>query len=581
MPFCGIFLGINTMEIEIYSILIWISAIVIISLDLVIVLGSKNLSSRIFAVFTFVAALWATSFSLHMAILNTDMAVFFVNIDLELGILISIGFYYFSLIYPDDHLPKNNSRLIFCMTFIALLFYVFLFHTNFLIFGAYRIDGPTHWAWNHSQILWIYSIVFFVLWSLGLRNIYKRLRHSKDRVEKSNLIYMFVALLIGVTPPFLLDIILPFSNFSDYYQFGWLGPITSTFWIFIIAHSIIKYRQMNIKVVAAEVLAISLAVIFFINIFIAYSIGTVGRVVIFAVFVLLGMFLIKGVLRESKQKEQLGKLNLQMKDLNENLQKKVDDQTKEIKKAYEVEKRARIELQKLDQNKNDFIIITQHHLRTPLTQIRWYADSILKGLYGNVSFEISEAVSRIGIASEKLTKTLNSFIDITQLKIGVKVLNRSPINVKNIIGMLISEFSNDIRAKKISISFSEDIKNWPLILADHNQIKDVCSILIDNAIKYNNEGGSINIYANQNDKMLSIYIENSGIGLDTDDRERILKQSFFRSKDAKKLNPLGMGVGLLVAKTIVEAHKGAISIQSNPGACSVRVIIQLPLAVVD
>ena len=564
------------MEIGIYSILIWITAILITSLDLVIFLGSKNLSSRIFAAFTFIAALWATSYSLHMAVSTASAALFFVKIDLELGILISFGFYYFSLIYPDDHLPKNKIRLFFCMIFTALLFYIFLFHTNFLLYGAYRISEPTRWAWNQSQIIWIYSIVFFVLWGLGIKNIYRRLIHSNNRNERANLLYMFVALLIGVTPPFLLDIILPFSNFSDYYKFGWLGPMTSAIWIFIIAHSIIKYRQMNVKVVAAEVLAISMAVIFFINIFTDFSIGVFGRIITFTVFVIVGFFLIKLVLQDAKQREQLESLNAELKDLNENLQKKVDDQTKEIKKSYEVEKRARIELQKLDQNKNDFIIITQHHLRTPLTQIRWYADSILKGLYGNVSFEISEAVSRIGIASEKLTKTLNSFIDITQLKIGMKVLNLSPINIRNIIEILISEFSADIKNKKISVSFPEDGRDWPLVLADHDQIKDACSILIDNAVKYNNEGGNINIYANQNDKMLSVFIENSGIGLDADDRERILKQSFFRSRDAKKLNPLGMGVGLLVAKAIINANHGDISIDSKGDGKTVVATITLP-----
>ena len=131
--------------------------------------------------------------------------------------------------------------------------------------------------------------------------------------------------------------------------------------------------------------------------------------------------------------------------------------------------------------------------------------------------------------------------------------------------------------KKISVSFPEDGRDWPLVLADHDQIKDACSILIDNAVKYNNEGGNLNFYTSQNDKKLSICIENSGIGLDTDDRERILKQSFFRSKDAKKLNPLGMGVGLLVAKAIINANHGDISIDSKEDGKTVVATITLPV----
>src|SRR5438552_2240493 len=82
------------------------------------------------------------------------------------------------------------------------------------------------------------------------------------------------------------------------------------------------------------------------------------------------MFLFKNILDNELRKEQL-------RDLNENLERKVSEQTAEIKKSYNLEKQAKEELQSLDQNKNDFIIVTQHHLRTPLTQIRWYISSML------------------------------------------------------------------------------------------------------------------------------------------------------------------------------------------------------------
>ena len=326
---------------------------------------------------------------------------------------------------------------------------------------------------------------------------------------------------------------------------------------------------MNVRAFTAEVLVVSLAVLMFVNIFTNVPLGLYGRTTLFLTFAILGYFLIKNIVTVSIQKEELT-------DLTKDLQQRVDEQTKEIKRAYEVEKKARIELQQLDQNKHDFIIITQHHLRTPLAQVRWYANAITSGLYGAVSAELRTAVERIDAASARLIKTLNNFLEVVQMKIGVKFLAIESVTLKPIIERVLVEYSSEIKKRRITVSFPEQDSAWPPVRVDNERMKEALAILLDNAVRYNRENGSILIETEQKRNVLILRISNAGLQLDTGARAHLFKQSFFRTEEARRINPTGMGVGLLVAKTIIEAHKGRIRFDKAQRD-DVSFVVQLPL----
>ncbi|MFH1188808.1 MAG: hypothetical protein V1652_03120, partial [bacterium] len=129
-----------------------------------------------------------------------------------------------------------------------------------------------------------------------------------------------------------------------------------------------KNQLFNVKIIVTEILTITTWIFFITRIFFIQEAGGIFvDLFVTMILVILGVFAIKGALKEMVQKEQLFVLNTDLKDLNENLEDKVREQTAEIRKAYEVEKKARHDLEALDQAKTDFILTTQHHLRTPLT----------------------------------------------------------------------------------------------------------------------------------------------------------------------------------------------------------------------
>ncbi|OHA23733.1 MAG: hypothetical protein A3H57_05015 [Candidatus Taylorbacteria bacterium RIFCSPLOWO2_02_FULL_43_11] len=553
------------MEISAYSIVTWLTAVVLGGITVVIFLGSRKLSSKSFSLMTLAVMIWTINVGLWLSTSSPDTATLITKINHFLGTTISTLFVNFAITYPEDKKPKKRILWIMVISEV-FLFYLCIF-TDLIISGSHLISGTNFWVYSFGQLGLVFPLYFLGCWIYGLGLLVKKIDSTADDSANRNLKFMVVALLVGIIPPAILNVILPIFGMSLY---QWLGPPSGMIWIIIIAYSVIKYRQMDVRVVAAEMFTFLIVVISFVNIFFDFQFGLVARLILFIVCVFLGYLIVRGSLIERDQKNLLI-------TFNEALSQKVEIQTREIKKAYEVERKARLELQNFDQSKNDFIIITQNHLRTPLTQIRWYTDAIARGMYGTVSSELGEVIGKISKTAENLSKTLNDFLSITQLKIGVKVLNIQPVNIKNILDVVLHLRTSEIKLRKINVEITIDSKLWPLVLCDPERIKDVFAIILDNALQYNIEyNGRINITTAQKNGMLIVRTVNTGIGVSFEDKASILKQSFFRSKDAKKINPLGMGVGLLVAKTIVLAHRGNIYFDSPGENCGFIVTVELP-----
>src|SRR3990167_6652719 len=434
-----------------------------------------------------------------------------VGIMVLFGFIISWCFLYFCISYPEDRKPSRKLVYPIVATLLSLSTLTLL--TDGIAGDPISIPGLKHFGWYNGPLWFLFAAVFSGFLFLGLIILLKKVRYANNLLEKRHLKIMFGSLLLGFIPPMLTDIVLP--QFG-YFALTWLGPMSGIIWVFIVSYAIVKYKQMNVRVVFGQAIIVAMLLLFFANIFTDFGFGVWGRIATFIVFALLGLFLLKNILVNQLQKEELA-------DLNQNLQKRVDAQTKEIKRAYEVEKRARVELQQLNQNKNDFIIITQHHLRTPLAQILWNVNSISSGLFGAISSELGQAISNIDISCRRLVKTLNTFMDITQMKIGMRVLNILPINIREVVRNVLKEFEFDIKKKNITVSYEDGVKVWPDVLADIERIKDAFSIIVDNAIKYKIGGGTITVETEQKQDMFIVSVGSSGIGLSVSDKAELFK----------------------------------------------------------
>jgi signal transduction histidine kinase len=255
----------------------------------------------------------------------------------------------------------------------------------------------------------------------------------------------------------------------------------------------------------------------------------------------------------------------------------VAEQTAEIRQAYEAEKKARQDLEKLNDAKNQFITLTQHHLRAPATDITYGLDSILAGTYGVVASGLRTAVKGMRTSAERLTRLVNDFLNITTLKAGRGILDISSTSLKPAIVDILEELRGDIEKMHIKVSYPRDDASWPPLSIDFAKMREILFIVIDNAVRYNHEGGSVSISTKVDGNNFELVIENTGIGISPEEKEKIGCSLFYRGKYARSAYPTGMGVGLSLVKNIVAAHHGSFAIESEGQEKGARVRIRLPL----
>jgi len=272
------------------------------------------------------------------------------------------------------------------------------------------------------------------------------------------------------------------------------------------------------------------------------------------------------------------KLYHQVQDLSQNLQKKVDEQTRKIRNAYELEKKAHKELKRLDEVKSQFIMATQHHLRTPLTAMKGYVSMILEGDFGEVSPKTKEKLKGFQSSIERLINLVNEFLDISQIQLGKGILNLKKTKIDDLISEIVEELKPEAQRKNLYFRF-EKPSSLPEIKADKEKLREAIFDIVDNAIRYTQRGGvevKLNINPPAGGQRLNIIVKDTGIGLEKEEKKRLFGEIFARGKKAKEVYTLGRGIGLFIARNIIEAHRGKVWAESGGRNRGSTFFIEIP-----
>jgi len=250
-----------------------------------------------------------------------------------------------------------------------------------------------------------------------------------------------------------------------------------------------------------------------------------------------------------------------------------------ITKAYEVEKRARRDIAKLDKTKSQFIMITQHNLRAPLGTMRLYVSSILEGVYGQVPNTLLKPIEAIKISTIKLISIADEFLAISQLQTGKEIaLLKSEVEITPVIEEIIEEGRFEINERGLKIKFTSDSEcNKIKITADRRLLKSALRNFVDNAIKYTKKG-DININLKKEGEKIKIIVKDKGIGITKKELKNLFTRLFERGERAKKMDAGGKGIGLYLSKQIIEIHKGRVSAVSDGENLGSTFTIELPIS---
>jgi signal transduction histidine kinase len=244
----------------------------------------------------------------------------------------------------------------------------------------------------------------------------------------------------------------------------------------------------------------------------------------------------------------------------------------EIRLLNEDLSRTNERLQSLDKVKTDFITIASHELRTPLTQVRGYTELLaLMNEDGQVpADQLADIVASLGRASERLEQVITAMLDVSQLDVQAMSMHFVPTYVDTILRFVLEHLAPAIRERRQTLHL-RGVQDLPPLYGDFQRLCQTFTNLLTNAIKYTPDGGRLTVSGqllNGPGDYIEIVVADTGVGVDRKDQELIFEK-FYRvgnphlhSTGTTKFMGAGPGLGLPIARGVIEAHGGRIWVES-------------------
>ena len=244
-----------------------------------------------------------------------------------------------------------------------------------------------------------------------------------------------------------------------------------------------------------------------------------------------------------------------LQDAHTNLETIVEERTEELRQANEA-------LRKIDETRRAFFADISHELRTPLTIIRGEGEISLRG--GNKrTAEYKRSMERIVEQAKHLSVLVNDLLFIARQGAGAAALKLEPIDLTTLVEKVCGDAKIIAHSKAIDIAVANG-SHHETVRGDPARLRQLFLVLLDNAVRYSKSKGAIEVEVGQSNGEVTVRVSDRGIGIPPEELEGIFER-FRRGGNASEMNEEGLGLGLPLAKAIVEAHKGRIKMESRVG----------------
>ncbi len=258
----------------------------------------------------------------------------------------------------------------------------------------------------------------------------------------------------------------------------------------------------------------------------------------------------------------------EISSLNTGLEQTVKERTKELKEANE-------KLQELDRVKSLFLANVSHDLRTPLTSIKGLTTNLMDGILGTITESQATYLCRINANTARLTRMISDLLDLTSIAAGKLNLNWQKTDLATITQEMVEqvEFQADAKAIRLHTMYpSEPV----LIVADGDRLSQVFQNLIDNAVKFTPQEGTITVEVTQDSpETVQVIVSDTGPGI-PEQYAVSLFDPFFQAPQDSAHQRKGLGLGLSIVKSFVSLHGGIVRVESEPGQ-GTSFIVSLPV----
>lgn len=226
-----------------------------------------------------------------------------------------------------------------------------------------------------------------------------------------------------------------------------------------------------------------------------------------------------------------------------------------------------------EEAKDTFISVISHELKTPVSLVKGYASTLLRDDVEWDQDVVKNGLIVIEEEADRLSELIENLLDVSRLHVGTLTLNFATVNICALAEQTVDKFRTQTEKHAIKSDFPEDMST---VQADERRLGQVLDNLVSNAIKYSPEGGEIVIGGRELEKHIEVYVSDEGIGITPAQQERIFER-FYRVDNAMTRQTQGVGLGLYIVRSLVEAHGGSIRAESESGK-GASFIFTLPLS---
>ena len=269
------------------------------------------------------------------------------------------------------------------------------------------------------------------------------------------------------------------------------------------------------------------------------------------------------ITERKKAEEERASLFEQIKVLNLELEEKVKERTKELENAMQVLEEANIQLQEANAHKNKFLSTMSHELRTPLNGIIGFTDLLKGQFFGPLNEKQMSYVAQVENSSKHLLSLIDGLLTIIKVDMGKIKISVEKFNIEDSVKAVVDMLKSQLNKKNIKVN----IECNPQVLeisADKDIFKQISLSLLDNAVKYTPEEGSITIRSSMNSNNIMISVTDTGIGIEPKDQEKLFNE-FYQVDRVRDEALGGMGIGLALTKRLVNLQSGEIGVESELG----------------
>jgi len=525
----------------------------------------KTQLNRRFAIMTVTGLLWVNFAYLAFFSKDPSWSLFWYKMNAISALLTALSFYSFCILtfLKEEKKHPILDRVILITFFIIIILTGF---TNIILkdvkmgeFGMELIYG------NFGAILYyIPSLFFLLLIIIWLIKKYFILSPQEKIIAQ----YFFIGNILWIIFNTIFNIFFPLILHSVKYQH--FGDYSVILFLFFTAYAIVKRQLFGIKVVLAQLFVGLIVVLLFVDFLTSASIFEyIWKGAVLVGFTFFGWLLIKSIKWEIKQREEIDRYAKELAQAKER-----------VEAAYVVEKKAKEELEHIDEAKSQFVMATQHHLRTPLTALKGYLSMALEGDFGEISQTLKEKLGFCFESTNRLIKLINEFLDISKLQLGRDILEIKEASIPEILQDVIVEVKPEADKKGVYLTLTLPEGNIPLAMVDSIKLREALYNLTDNAVKYTEKGGvkvELSVFNKDEKDFLLITVTDTGIGMSAEEVKNVFGRQFERGKEAQKVYALGRGIGLYIAASIIRAHKAVIRAESGGHGKGSSFYIELPI----